>query len=100
MPLPAITTAGGILLRIAIPYIIAKVFILLGLGFVTYTGIDFVLQALRDAAMTAIVNIPPEIVGLIGLTRIDVAVNIVLSALAIKTSISFIGGSFTKLIWI
>lgn len=99
MPLPAIVGAIGIALSLSIPFIIAKIFVVLGLGFVTYIGMDILTSQLIDMAITTMGTISPEVSGLIGLTQIDRAINMVISSLVIRASLSFINGSFTRLVF-
>jgi hypothetical protein len=78
--------------------LVARIFLALGLGFVTYVGLSAVLDQFSAALRSELTGLPADLVGLIGLTDLDIVINLVISAysarLAISqlTKISVIGG--------
>lgn len=80
--------------------LVAKVLTALGVGLVTYTGITLLLDQVRDAVVNNIGAVGASYIGLFGLAKIDVAINIMLGAVTARATISGIdkaSGSVTKL---
>lgn len=85
--LSVLTRFGGWLLGglIAIaPTLVGKVLISLGIGVVTYAGIDTTLTWLKSSAVTALMGLPPQVVGMLSLMRVGSCISMVFSAILIK----------------
>lgn len=57
---------------------------LLGIGVVTYVGINLVLDQVKDYVIGNFSNIPLQVQQILGLAKVDVAVNIYLAAVTAR----------------
>lgn len=64
--------------------IIFYVLRLLGIGVVTYVGINLVLDQVKDYVIGNFVNVPVQVQQILGLAKFDVAVNIYLAAVTAR----------------
>jgi hypothetical protein len=60
----------------------------LGVGMVTYIGINLILTEASDIILSNFLGLPPEIQQMFGLLKVDIAVNIILSAITTKLTLS------------
>lgn len=60
----------------------------LGVGIVSYVGINLVLTEATDVIMVNILGLPLEVQQILGLLKLDVAVNIILSAITTKLTLN------------
>lgn len=65
-----------------------KVLVALGIGMVSYVGVNFVMDQAKAQMMSNMSGIPQDIAMLMGLFKFDVAINIVLSAVTTRLSLS------------
>jgi hypothetical protein len=80
--------------------LVAKVLTALGVGLVTYTGITLVMDQAREAIISNMTATGAAYVALFGLAKVDVAINIMLGAVAARAALSGIdkaSGSVTKI---
>lgn len=63
---------------------VGRVLIALGVGFVSYQGIDVALTFIKTQALQAITSLPVEIVQIIGTLQVGSAINILASAYAAR----------------
>lgn len=77
--------AGG--LAASIGTIITRAMAALGIGYVTYT---FAMPEFVSLISTQFVGLPPEVRGVIAMTKVDVAITIILSAVAARTTMRMI----------
>lgn len=76
---------------------VGRILIALGISFITYQGIDTLLDSILSQALSYL-NVNASISSMIGLTRIDQCINVVCSAVAAKYALAGLtGGKFTKL---
>lgn len=88
----------GAILRI-LPTAAGQVLVALGIGVVTYRGIDVSLGWLKDFALSNFHALPPQVLGLLALMKIGVCINMVASAMAIRLGINGLtSGTFKQ--WI
>jgi hypothetical protein len=61
--------------------------LLRGLGFtaVSYVGLSAALDKIKDLVMANFTSVPVEVINVLGLLKIDVCFNIILSALVART---------------
>lgn len=78
---------GNMLLAIA-GSIAAQILVGLGVGVVTYLGVDTAIGWLKTGAVSALLGLPPEIVGMLSLMKVGSCVSMVFSALVIRISLS------------
>lgn len=93
---PVIATILGGLLRIS-GTIAGQVLIALGIGVVTYTGVDVTMDWLKSQALAQLTGMPAGLVGLLAYMKVGVCINIVFSAIAVRAGLTGIqGGTFKK----
>lgn len=63
---------------------VGRVLIALGVGFVSYQGIDVALAFIKTQALQAITSLPIEIVQIISTLQVGTAINILASAYAAR----------------
>lgn len=68
--------------------LVAKVLTSLGMGAVTYIGITVLLSAVRTYLIGSVTGLPADLLAILGLFKLDVAVNIMLSAVAARAALS------------
>lgn len=66
----------------ALPWIIEKVIVLLGVGLVSYTGFDFVFSQIESFITTRYDNLGTDLLPFLNLLGLDVGINIVMSSMA------------------
>lgn len=59
----------------------------LGIGIVSYVGINLVLTQATDVIINSVLGLPVQVQQLLGLIKLDVAINIVLSAITTKLTL-------------
>lgn len=79
---------------------IARVALAFGVGFAVYTGMDAVLDQVHSLALAQYGALPSAVVGMLGLMRVDQALNLILSAVAVRLTLEGLtGGGLRKLVW-
>ena len=86
--MPAILWALGTLLVNIAGSVAGKVLIGLGIGVVTYTGINASLAFLKSQAVSAFQQLPPEVFGMLGTLRVGQCISIVTSAIVARSVIN------------
>lgn len=66
----------------------AKILTSLGLGAVTYVGITALLATVRTYLISNVGGVPADIAMLFGLLKVDIAINIMLSAVTARAVIA------------
>lgn len=66
----------------------AKILTSLGLGAVTYIGITALLAAVRTYVIGSVGGLPGDIAMLFGLLKVDIAINIMLSAVTARAVVA------------
>ena len=96
MALPAfIAAAGGMLLNVA-GSVAGQVLISLGISVVTYMGVDTALEKLKSDALTSLMSLPPDLVGLLSYMKVGVAISIVTSAVAARLGLQGMNGAIKR----
>lgn len=90
-----ISAIGGMLLTLT-GSIVGRVFIALGLGVVTYTGLSVTTDQLTSLLDQSLSGLPADIVGLLGYMKVGVCINIIISAIAARMLINGISGDTFK----
>lgn len=88
--LVVLTRFGGWLLGglIAIaPTLIGKILLALGIGVASYAGMDTALGWLKTQAVTSLLGLPPQVVGMLALMRVGSCISMVFSAILIKLAL-------------
>lgn len=82
----------------AVGSMVGRALIALGVGFVTYKGIDVALDAVKAKLMNGLLAIPADVAGLLGFLWVDKAISVILSAVAAALALKAIGGSVKKMV--
>lgn len=64
--------------------IVNKIMSLLGIGLVSYVGINFVLEQVKNYVTSNFATIPIEVQQILGLAKFDVAINITFAAVTAR----------------
>lgn len=64
--------------------LVGRVLVALGLGVVTYTGMSVTLDWLKSGAVSALLALPPEVVGMLALMKVGSCVSMVASAMLVR----------------
>lgn len=86
---------GGVLINIAAT-VAGRVLIALGIGVVSYTGLDFTLTFLKSQAVSSLTGLPSEVVGLISFMKVGVCISIITSAIAVRATLQGLTGGTVK----
>lgn len=92
--LPALMGA----LATAMGSFIGRAVLALGIGFVTYKGIDISMGVMKDMALDGVRGLPADALNLVGYLWIDKAITVVFSAVAAAMSMRALGGSVKKMV--
>ena len=80
----------GIAARFLTKYIVTKAMLVLGLGFVTYTGIGSLVDNIETQILSQYSGLPANVWAMASLCGLDVAITIVISAMALSLQIKLI----------
>lgn len=94
--MPAVLLALGSLLLQLVGSMAGRVLIALGIGVATYTGISTTTAWLKDQAITALLGLGPDVVGMLSIMKIGQCINIVFSAMVARAVINGIQGDTFK----
>ena len=96
MALPVIAAAaiGGLISVTGT--IVGRVLIALGVGVVTYTGVQAGIDSLLANLDYAIAGVPADILGLLGFMRVGEALNIIISAMSARMLLNGLQGDTIK----
>ncbi len=76
---------------------LVKLLIALGFGFITYQGVDVLINYLMQHAYTSFSAVTPEMMGMLGTLKIDKALNVLASAYSARLVIQGVtSGLMTK----
>jgi len=78
-----IAAIGGMLINI-VGSLVGRVLIALGMGVVTFTGVNAALDELKAQAIQSFAALPAEVLGMLSLMKVGVAISIVTSAIAAR----------------
>lgn len=85
-------------LAAAMGSMVGRAIIALGIGFVTYKGIDLAIDSLKEHVINGVKGLPADILSFLGFLWVDKALTIVFSAVVVALSIRAIGGSVKKVV--
>lgn len=98
MPAMFIAALWGALAT-AMGSLIGRALIALGIGFVTYKGIDLGIAALKIQAVNGINSLPGDALNLVGFLWLDKALTVVFSGVVTSLSMKAVGGSVKKMVF-
>lgn len=90
MALPlAAGLAGWIVAGLAsgVGQIVAKTLVTLGIGYVSYTGLDALITLNEGQILTLLQSLPPTAVQLLGVLKVGACIKIVFSALMMRATL-------------
>ncbi|WP_041741766.1 DUF2523 family protein [Collimonas fungivorans] len=90
--LPALMGA----LATAMASLVWRAVIALGIGFVTYKGLDVAIGYMQQAVFDRVNSIPGDALSLIGYLWLDKAITIIFSAVSISLAMKLLSGSLKK----
>lgn len=86
-------------LATAMASLVGRAVLALGIGFVTYKGIDAAITVMQQQVMSSVSGIGGDAVALLGYLWFDKAISVLFSAVAVSLSMRAIGGSIKKMIF-
>lgn len=98
MPL-IIAALWGALISIA-GTLVGQVLLSLGIGYLTFTGVDLSIVWAKNQFLSGLTGIPAAAVGLAGVMKVGVCVSMLLSAVTARVTLSGMqaGGSLKKMV--
>jgi len=97
MPLFIGALLGGLIQ--AAGHIVGRVLIALGIGYVSYQGIDTALAFIKAQALANLTALPANMVLLLGLMKIGVLLNILMSAVVARMTLNGLqSGAMKKMV--
>jgi len=100
MPVPLGLLAGALIGGFASGIVqgIIKVLVSLGVGFTIYQGIDALMGTISAGIITNLNAIDPNIKNMLGLMKVDKAINVLISAVGVRLILKGVtNGYFKKL---
>lgn len=94
--MPAILLALGSLLLQLVGSMAGRALVALGIGVVTYTGMNTTIGWLKSQAVTAFLGLGPEVVGILGMLKVGQCINIIFSAMLARALINGVQGDSFK----
>jgi len=79
--------------------LVGRVLVSLGIGYVTYTGIDTALTWAKSAFLSGLSGLPADALGLAGTLKVGVCVSMLLSAVLARLVLAGLtGGSLKRMV--
>lgn len=88
---PVAWVIGGTFVTLG-PIIVKAVLRGLGFGLVTYTGLNVIGDQLIDFVTSNVALLPPEAFAMLGIMKIDIALSMLVSFIAIRAALSGVFG--------
>lgn len=100
LPLLAAPLIGGLLAALAgaVGHIVGRVLVSLGIGYITYQGIDTSIGWARDFVFARLQGLPADVLGIAGLMQVGTMISIVASALVVRVSIAGLVGGAKRMV--
>lgn len=76
--------------------LIGRLLLALGVGFVTYKGVDAGLDAMKVYVVSSFQALPAQVVGLVGFLWLDKGLTLIFSSFAVVLTLRLVGGSLKK----
>lgn len=94
MPIFLASLLGGLLSIVG--SLVGRVVLALGFAAVAYTGISSSLDFLKDSAVSALLGLPPDVVGLMGVMKVGQSVSIIFSAITARLLLNGLSSDTVK----
>lgn len=98
MPAMFIAALWGALAT-AMGSLIGRALIALGIGFVTYKGIDLGIASLKTQVVNGVNSLPADALNLVGYLWLDKALTVIFSGVVTSLSMRAVGGSVKKMVF-
>ena len=85
---------GGLLT--ILPSLVGQALIALGVGVITYSGLSLTLDWLKSNFVTAVLGLPPQVVGMLSMMKVGTCVSMIFSAILIRLTIQGLTGATFK----
>ena len=95
--MPAILIPIGVFLASIIKPLVARVLLALGIGLVTYKGVDVMLENVVSAAQGAWDGVGANLVTIASMAGIDQVITIILSSITAAITLKLVSGAMTKI---
>lgn len=82
----------------AVGTFVGRVLISLGLGYITYQGVDTGIGWARDQVFAKLMGLPADVIGMLGVLQVGTSVSILASALVVRATISGLIGGAKRLV--
>ena len=77
--------------------VVGRALVALGLGVVTFTGMNSSLDWMRDQAVSSILQLDPQVVQLLGVLKVGTFISIISSAVAVRLLLNGVqSGTFKR----
>lgn len=77
--------------------VVGRALVALGLGVVTFTGMNASLDWMRDQAVSSILQLDPQLVQLLGVLKVGTFISIISSAVAVRLLLNGVqSGTFKR----
>ena len=86
-------------LATAMGSLIGRALIALGIGFVTYKGIDLGIASLKTQVVNGVNSLPADALNLVGYLWLDKALTVIFSGVVTSLSMRAVGGSVKKMVF-
>lgn len=97
MPIFLAALLGGLVT--AAGSIVGRVLIALGISYVTYSGVSVLIDWIKAEIFVRLMGMNSTVLGIVGALQVDVAVNILFSAIAARFVVAGIAsGSITRMV--
>ncbi|AXH75273.1 MAG: protein of unknown function DUF2523 [Inoviridae sp.] len=68
--------------------LVFRALVSLGFAYATFTGMNFLVDKVKAEVVSLFGSLPPQILGILGLAKIDIAINIIISAIVARLLLS------------
>lgn len=90
-----VAAIGGMLINL-VGTLVGRVLVALGIGVVTYTGMNSSLGFLKSQAVSAFSGLPAEVLSIIGIMKVGVCISIITSAITARLLLNGLTGDTFK----
>lgn len=92
-----VATAIWTFIVTTVPFIVIKLLVALGIGFISYSGADLAIDAVLTFVQNQFASLPAYMLQLIGILHMDTAISMILAAYAARFAVQVVNGSLTRM---
>jgi hypothetical protein len=78
--------------------LVGRAIIALGIGYVTYKGLDVAVGSMKDLVIANVRGLPSQALAFVSYLYVDKALSMIMSAVVISLSLRLLGGGVKKLV--